>query len=129
MGNSSTSATANLRRNVLVFTISPPESTSADSLSKTLLGDVRESTRQRAAGVLLNTAHVVRDGIVTFLPVQNAVLKHMSNHNIESLLQQLIEEVRMLRQHFVKPPPPTPEQLERDLTVALGVGRDEVFNK
>lgn len=53
----------------------------------------------------------------------------MSSKQIESLLQAILGELVLIREELVKPAPPTPEQLERDLTVALGVGRDEVFNK
>jgi hypothetical protein len=53
----------------------------------------------------------------------------MSNREIENTLLTILEELRMIRQHLVPPPLPTKDELERDITVALGVGPDEVFNK
>jgi hypothetical protein len=48
---------------------------------------------------------------------------------IESLLQQILEELQAIRQHTVPAPIPKPEELARDITVALGVGPDNAFNK
>jgi|HubBroStandDraft_2_1064218.scaffolds.fasta_scaffold271218_3 hypothetical protein len=47
----------------------------------------------------------------------------------EALLQSILEELQAIRKCVVPPAPPSPDELERDLTVALGVGPDEVFNK
>jgi hypothetical protein len=53
----------------------------------------------------------------------------MSNREIENTLLTILDELRMIRQHFVPPPLPTPDELERDITVALGTGPDEFGNK
>ena len=47
----------------------------------------------------------------------------------ECLLQSILDELRLIRAHIVPPPLPTPDELARDITVALGTGPDEVFNK
>jgi hypothetical protein len=47
----------------------------------------------------------------------------------DSTLLLILEELKQIRQALVKPDPPSQEQLARDLTVALGTGPDEVFNK
>jgi hypothetical protein len=48
---------------------------------------------------------------------------------IECLLQSILEELQTIRAHIVPPSLPTPAELERDITVALGTGPDEVFNR
>jgi hypothetical protein len=47
----------------------------------------------------------------------------------ECLLQSILDELRILRQHLVPPPLPTPDELEQTLTRVLGVGPDDAFNK
>ena len=48
---------------------------------------------------------------------------------IETLLQSILEELRMIREHIVPPAPLNEVELEQALTRVLGVGPDEVFNK
>jgi hypothetical protein len=47
----------------------------------------------------------------------------------ESLLQSILDELRLIREEIVKPPLPTPAELERDLSVVLGTGPEEFGNK
>jgi len=47
----------------------------------------------------------------------------------EALLQSILAEIQAIRAHLVPAPLPDPAELERDITVALGTGPDEVFNR
>jgi hypothetical protein len=47
----------------------------------------------------------------------------------DSTLLLILEELKQIRQALVKPLPPTPEELERDLTVTLGVGPEDFGNR
>jgi hypothetical protein len=47
----------------------------------------------------------------------------------ESLLRSILAELQAIHQALVKPDPPTPVELEQDLTRALGVGPDGAWNK
>ena len=47
----------------------------------------------------------------------------------ESILQSILEELQSIRKHVVPTPPPNPVELERDITVALGIGPEEFGNR
>jgi len=56
-----------------------------------------------------------------------AVHEEQMSKQTESLLQAILDELKLIRQHFVKPEPePVNEEV---LTRVLGVGPDEAFNK
>ena len=54
--------------------------------------------------------------------------KQMSK-SADATLLLILEELKLIRQALVKPALPTNEELKRNLSIVLGTGPDEVFNK
>jgi hypothetical protein len=53
----------------------------------------------------------------------------MINKNVENTLVEILQELRLIREHLVPPAPMTDAELAQNLTKVLGTGPEGVFNK